>query len=382
MDTRKAQQLLEKYRAGNCSPEEKALVEAWYFKEAGQTIMPEGPEDPMAEEQLIWNRITAELPAQAKIRRLSFRRWAAIAASVLLCLSAGLYVYLQRSVKPNQFVVIKASQVKAGGQLAILTLANGKKIVINNQSNGTLAMQGNTTITKNSNGEVSYTGTGDNSEPAYNTITTPVGYQFKVDLPDGSKVWLNAASSLTYPVAFKGRERLVELTGEGYFEVVNNPAMPFKVKTATQTVQDLGTHFNINAYSDEPDTKTTLLEGSIQVTQQQTSNHKIIVPGQQTLLTDQLFTVRQVNTAQVVAWKDGEFNFDHTSLHDLMRQVSRWYNVKVIYEGNVKDDQFFGEVERKYDLGEVLQVLQLGGLHFRVEANQNDAAQKKLIIMP
>jgi transmembrane sensor len=384
MDTRKAQQLLEKYKAGNCSPQEKAFIDRWYLQEAAKLPMPEGPEDPIAEEQLIWNRIAAELPGQSKVRTLSFRKWAAIAASVLIIFSAGLYFYLNRPTKPNQFVALKASEIKAGGNMAILTLSGGKKIVINNQSSGTIATQGHTTITKNANGQVTYTVARDNtdSEPVYNTIETPAGYQFKVELPDGSKAWLNAASTLKYPVSFTGKERLVQLTGEGYFEVVHNPAMPFKVKTAHQTAKDLGTHFNINAYPDEADTKVTLLEGSIEVTQAVTNSSKIIAPGQQAEITGQVFRIRQVNTAQAAAWKEGLFNFDHTDLHALMRQISRWYNIRVIYEGNVKDDQFFGEVERKYNLAEVLKVLELGGLHFRVEGPLTGNQQKRLIVTP
>ena len=183
-------------------------------------------------------------------------------------------------------------------------------------------------------------------------------------------------------MAFNGNERLVELTGEAYFEVVHNAQKPFRVKTASQVVEDVGTHFNINAYTDEPDTKTTLLEGGIKITRPATAETKILVPGQQAVLNSQVFTIRKVDVAESVAWKDGLFVFDHTDLHALMRQVSRWYNIKVVYQGNVTNDEFFGEVQRKYTLAEVVKVLKLGGLNFRIEEPASPGGQKQFIITP
>ena len=384
MDTRQAQQLLEKYRSGNCTPEEKALLEQWYFKEAGKLPTPEGPQDPAAEEALIWSRINQELFPETKVRRLSTRRWVAIAASVLVFLTAGIYFYSTQ--QKDNIVVLKAKDIKAGGNNAILTLANVSKINISSSANGLIAQQAGLNITKANDGSIVYSqniNPANANEPlAYNTIETPVGFTSIVNLPDGSKVWLNAASSIKYPVVFKGKERLVELTGEAYFEVIHRAEMPFKVKTTGQVVEDLGTHFNINAYADEPGVKTTLLEGSVSVTALATNAVKKIVPGQQASLIGESFTVKNVNTGLAVAWKNGLFEFDHTDLHTLMRQIGRWYNLQIVYEGNVKDDQFFGEVERKYDLAEVLKVLELGGLHFRVEGSLTGNQQKKLIVMP
>ncbi len=386
MDTRQAQQLLEKYRSGNCSPEEKALLEQWYFKEAAKLPMPDAPIDPAAEEALIWNRINRELFPETKVRRLPVRKWAAIAASVLFFLTAGIYFYSTRHTKPNDTVVLKASDIKGGGNNAILTLANGTRINLSNSANGLIAKQAGLNIIKAADGSIIYSQSNSAAESkealAYNTIETPIGFTSVVNLPDGSKVWLNAASSIKYPVVFKGKERLVELTGEAYFEVIHHTDMPFKVKTAGQLVEDLGTHFNINAYGDEPGIKTTLLEGSVSVTSLANNTIQKIVPGQQASLNGENLTVKNVNTSLAVAWKNGLFEFDHTDLHTLMRQIGRWYNLQIVYEGNVKDDQFFGEVERKYDLAEVLKVLELGGLHFRVEGTVNGSQQKKLIVMP
>jgi hypothetical protein len=284
--------------------------------------------------------------------------------------------------------VLSARDIKAGGNKAILTLDNGSKIILDDAINGVIAKQMGIRISKTSDGQLIYTQTEADTMAAgakilvYNTIETPIGFQYRINLPDGSKVWLNASSSLRYPVIFKGNERLVELTGEAYFEVTHNDKMPFMVKAAGQVVEDLGTHFNINAYSDEPGIRTTLLEGRVRVKQIATHTSKEIIPGQQTLLTNEIFTVANVNIEQVIAWKDGLFVFDHTDLRALMRQISRWYNLQIVYEGNVKNDVFFGEVDRKYSLDEVLKVFELGGLHFRIEGSPSGNQQKRLIVMP
>lgn len=388
MDTMKAQTLLEKYKAGTCTPEEKALVDKWYFREAAKLKMPDGPEDPKAEEMLIWERIAKQLPDRRILWRGQIRRWVASAASVLLLLSASLYLYNHYTIKPTPMIVLSTRDIRAGGNKAILTLADGSKIILDDAANGVIAKQMGIRISKTSDGQLIYTQTGAGIATkgtkilAYNNIETPIGFQYRINLPDGSKVWLNTASSLRYPVIFKGNERLVELTGEAYFEVTHNDKMPFRVKTVGQVVEDLGTHFNINAYFDEPGIRTTLLEGRVRVKQIATNTSKEIIPGQQTLLINEIFTVARVNTEQVVAWKDGLFVFDHTDLHSLMRQISRWYNLQIVYEGNVKNDEFFGEVQRKYSLDEVLKVFELGGLHFRVEGLPSGNQQKRLIVMP
>ncbi|MDR6941357.1 FecR domain-containing protein [Mucilaginibacter pocheonensis] len=337
--------------------------------------------------RLLSERMKQQEDLSLPTRKLFPFRWVA-AASVLIMLSAGLYFYIKGPVPQDDVVILKASDIKAGSNNAILTLANGSQINLNNAANGIIAKQSGINVTKTANGQVIYqviptvsTASGD-AAITYNTITTPIGNQYRVDLPDGTKVWLNAASSLRYPVSFKGSERLVELTGEGYFEVAHNAAMPFRVKTSKQEIEVLGTHFNINAYTDEPDTKTTLLEGSVKVSLNAGTNAVRLVPGQQALLKDDRLNVRKINAEQAVAWKEGLFEFDHTDLHALMRQVSRWYNVQVVYEGNIKELESFGEVERKYSLDQVLKVLELGGLHFRVEASNNGTGQKRLIVTP
>jgi ferric-dicitrate binding protein FerR (iron transport regulator) len=197
-------------------------------------------------------------------------------------------------------------------------------------------------------------------------------------LPDGSKVWLNAASSLRYPAAFAGNERVVELTGEAYFEIAANAAMPFFVKSTGQQVQVLGTHFNINAYTNEPNTKTTLLEGSIRVTNPTSKNptSKNLTPGQQSQLQEQYLTVQPADVAQAVAWKDGLFSFHHADLQAIMRQLSRWYNVEVQFEGNPGQEQFTGKIGRNLSLHDVMEGLAFTHVKYRIEEG------KRIVVLP
>ena len=218
----------------------------------------------------------------------------------------------------------------------------------------------------------------DNSQPAadqairYNTITTLRGGQYQVILPDGTKVWLNAASSLKYPTEFRGKERNVELTGEAYFEVAKNATMPFHVQSAGQTVRVLGTHFNINAYEDEGVIKTTLLEGSIQITYQQAK--VLIKPGEQARVVagspDKIIVDENADTDGAVAWKDGYFQFNHADIRTVMRQISRWYDVTVKYEGSVSSKDFGGAIERNLKLSQVLHILEKSQVHFVINGKE------------
>jgi ferric-dicitrate binding protein FerR (iron transport regulator) len=384
--TERIKLLAQKWQTGNISDDEKIEFNNWY-NGFDDTFLEETSAETVSDlkERLYHNIAQKEnIPAQRVRQLMPWQRIAAAAAVLLMLSIAGWFVWHKPSVEQI------AQNIPAGGNRAILTLVNGQRIVLTSAKNGVLAQQGTITISKTADGKVVYNTAGgvvsakntDNAL-AYNTISTPRGGQYWVVLADGSRVLLNAASSLKYPVTFKGTERLVELTGEAYFEVVHNAASPFRVKTAGQLIEDVGTHFNVNAYTDEPDTKTTLLEGGVKVTSLTTAATKLLVPGQQAVLDSHSFTVQKANIEQALAWKDGLFVFDHTDLHSLMRQVSRWYNIDVAYEGDVKNDQFFGEVERKYSLAEVVKVLKLGGLHFRIEEHVTEAKETKtLIVMP
>lgn len=305
-------------------------------------------------------------------------RWTA--AAVLFCsLAFGAY-YLNakynKTVLPLEFAGQKGEYIKPGGNKAVLTLSDGSHIELDDLANGEIAKESGVQITKTADGRLLYTarpGLG-HVKIGYNTIATPKGGQYRIALPDGSQVWLNAASSLKYPSAFTGKERNVTLTGEAYFEVAGNKNMPFMVKTRNQEVEVLGTHFNINAYEDESRVKTTLIEGSVKV-KLPSNNSTLLKPGEQSdVLTD--IKVSQVDASSVIDWKEGVFWFNDESIFSIMRQFSRWYNIEVEYRGDVSNIRFGGQVSRMRNLSQVLRIMELTrSVLFKVEGN-------KIIVMP
>jgi len=383
MDQQDYIKLYEKFLSGKCTPEEKRLLDN-YFDEFDLLDIPWNKEigDQQEVEDKIFNNIRQKVDSPYVLRR-SKLKWIAVAASVLLFTFGSLYFLNHRdkklTVATNKPINLK-NDILPGGNKAILTLANGKQIVLTDAHNGTLALQHNTEIKKTADGKIVYTinspgpSVNQNSGIQYNTITTPRGGQYTVVLPDGSKVSLNAASSLTYPAAFTGDERKVELTGEAYFEVTHNPVKPFKVSSNGQTVEVLGTHFNINAYSDERTVKTTLLEGAVKISKG--SRIAVLKPGQQTQISNnELNPEININSnadiEEAVAWKNGLFMFDGDNIQHIMRMVSRWYDVDVQYNGAIQDDAFGGSVPRLENVSEVLKTLQLTGkVHFKIEGRK------------
>ena len=261
--------------------------------------------------------------------------------------------------------------VAPGGNRAVLTLANGSQIILDSAANGNLAQQGNTKIVKLDSGQLAYNSLNERSDDVlYNTISTPRGGQYQIVLADGSKVWLNAASSLKFPTAFTGKERKVELTGEGYFEVAKNARMPFRVAVTGMTVEVLGTHFNINAYIDESTIKTTLLEGSVKVAK--SDRQLVIKPGQQAELTPnaEFIIHNSIDVDEVMAWKNGLFNFNKADIKEIMRQAARWYDVDVVYEGNISGEKYIGKVARNTNLSEMMKILELNGVKYRIDGRK------------
>ncbi|HET9434584.1 MAG TPA: FecR domain-containing protein, partial [Chitinophagaceae bacterium] len=312
-------------------------------------------------------------------RLISLRR-IAVAASIIGVLLLSGFLLFNRSGE-NSVVQGKENNkrfkndVSPGGNKATLTLADGSTIVLDEAQNGELAQQGNSKIIK-LDGKLSYDPINKNpKEVVYNTISTPNGGQYQLELADGSRVWLNATSSIHFPTTFIGKERRIEITGEAYFEIAKNRKMPFVVAINGAEVQVLGTHFNINAYNDEDNVKTTLLEGSIKFVNGDHSN--ILKPGQQSQLAkDGTFKVaNDVNVDEVVAWKNGLFAFENASIEKVMRQFSRWYDVEIEYRGKT-DDLFIAEMRRNIKLSDALRALELTG---RVKF---DIDGKKIIVMP
>ena len=299
------------------------------------------------------------------------RRWISIAAALLVALAGTLtYIYINRDPgKPQEVIsaLIPEQDIEPGGNYATLTLGDGSRVVLDSSMDGVVAQQGNTKVLKLSNGEVKYEHSKNAGRIFYNTMSTPAGGQYHLVLPDGTGVWLNAASSITYPTAFSGRERNVSITGEVYFEVTKNTAMPFKVKTGEQMVEVLGTHFNVNAYNNETAVKTTLAEGKVKVTDKDKT--MFLQPGQQAQnnRNGRLSLVEHPDLEETLAWKDGLFRFNGTDIETIMRQVARWYNVEIIYKDKISEE-FVAEIPRSVKVSKLLELLELTKqVHFMID---------------
>lgn len=310
---------------------------------------------------------------RASIVKMWIRKIAA--ASVIGFLVLSTYLWLKSDTKKE---IAKTqvnnkpykNEVLPGGNKAVLTLADGSTIVLDDAQDGVLSQQGAAKVLK-FNGKLAYNSTTEGSnEILYNTVTTPRGGQYEVELPDGSRVWLNAASSLYFPTAFAGKERRVEVAGEAYFEVVKNSAMPFIVKVNSAQIQVLGTHFNVMAYGDETSLKTTLLEGKVKFVNAGINN--ILKRGQQSQLekNGQVKVVSDVDVAEVIAWKNGIFDFEAADIESVTRQLSRWYDVDIVYDRKI-DDLFYAKIPRSAELSEVLKLLELTGkVHFEINGRR------------
>lgn len=307
-----------------------------------------------------------------------FKRLLPYAAAAVVLLIATLYIFrpfaeTTAPVAGNTNMLPLAP----GGDRAMLTLADGSQIPLDSAGNGAIAAQGNVQVVKLSSGQLAYNSTqaGKESQVSYNTLSTPRGGQFRIILPDGSNVWLNAASSLRFPTVFTGKTREVQLTGEAYFEVAKNPSMPFTVKVNDMAVRVLGTHFNVMAYHDENTVQTTLLEGAVNI--QHGPQAVLLKPGQQARLNaaGKMTVNEDADLEEVVAWKNGYFHFNHETLEGVMRQIGRWYDAEITYEGNIPDREFGGKIERSSSVTDVLKILELSKVNYRIEG-------KKIIITP
>ena len=366
-------EILTKYRLGNASKEEIKFLESYYdlFELNDDLITDENEFEYVFLKSVIKKTIDEKIAQHEKktfsIGLKSIYIKYAIAASILFFLSITTYIFVSKNNKPN--IINNAYKgIVPGGNKAMLTLANGTKITLDDASKGEIAKQAGASITKTADGHIVYRAEASTNDAGQNTVATPRGGQYKITLPDGTNVWLNAASSLTYPTTFNGTERLVTLKGEAYFEVAKNKQMPFRVKSAIQTIEVLGTHFNINAYADENAIKTTLLEGSVKVSS--ASNSSLIVPGEQAIVNwagNGSIARLKVNLDKETAWKNGIFSFENDDLKSVMRQICRWYNIDVVYEGHLPPEKYFGEISRNSSLTEVFRILELNNLKFNVE---------------
>jgi transmembrane sensor len=401
------QELAEKWLNHTISKEESEEFLQWY--NSGQENDIYIPRDYADNDQELKKRIFAHINhniSEPISSSNSFKTWIAAAAAIIIAvISFGLF-FSSESELINQYVaeqvftepvtdsafiseaplsIVKKEEtvivndIEAGENKAILTLGDGSKIILDDAKNGILANQGGNSVLKAAEGEVIYSFINEIIDPTiedqqapviYNTIETPKGGKFQIKLPDGSKVWLNAASSLRFPTVFNGSKRQVELNGEAYFEVSTDKSKIFEVNTRNQVVQVLGTHFNINAYSDEPTVNTTLLEGSVRVSDLRTNISQLLKPGEQSQLSQQIDVINLKDTYEAVAWKAGYFQFDKADIKTVMRQIERWYDVSVVYEGDLPNYRFGGEIERNLSLLQVLKVLEKTKVHFRLKGRE------------
>ncbi len=342
--------------------------------------------DGVWDEQLMGNReaIERELaerinskiehsPHQGKVRRLYYT---VASSAAILCLIAFSIFYFSTPIPKESKLLVRtpatlnspAGDINPGGKRALLTLADGTMIDLDSVPTGAVVRRSDLVISKQEDGQLLYEVISDNtertnSELTYNTLSTPRGGQYQIVLPDGSKVWLNAMSSLKFPIAFHRNERKVQLTGEGYFEVTKNREAPFIVSLNQCDVEVLGTCFNIDAYSTDEST-TTLLTGSVKVSLE--NQERFIKPGQKALV-NKTIAIEKADTELAIAWKNGFMSFENEDIRSIMEKVSRWYDVEVVYAGKIPDRKFTGEISNHAKLSELLMILELSDIHFRIE---------------
>lgn len=387
--------LIEKYQNGTASPEEKLQLDEWYHsfdgEEAAITVA-DSETDPAS---LLGEKIRARVLAtiQQSDERSVVKpkpKWQipAAAAIILVVLSLGVYFVSVPKIHQKQTALIvqpkPANDVLPGGNKAMLTLADGSSIVLDSVSTGVISLQGGSRVQKLKNGLVAYTFQGNpvaqHTAVVYNTISTPRGGQYQITLADGTMVWLNAASSIRFPVVFSGSERMVEITGEAYFEVAKNKDMPFKVKAASAEIEVLGTHFNVNAYAEESAVKTTLLEGRVKISTPANGNtHSpvFLSPGQQASMnkSGMIHVLDNADTEEALAWRNGRFFFKSADINTIMRQIARWYDIDVVFTKNI-DMHFTGQLTRNVKASQVFEKLALTDeVHFKIEG-------KKVFVSP
>lgn len=387
------EELLERYASRTATEAELAELTEWFSSTANEAPFNAFVEQLLIKQQpaaqdpgwdMLYEKIRAGRPVLEEEQPASVvnmrKRWL-VAASIVALLGIGAWLWRVNAPGESHPENKQAGipSIGPGREGAILTLADGSTMLLDTLGNGLVTTQSGVQVTLE-NGALNYEKGHTTAAVSYNTMSTPKGRQFVLQLPDGTRVWLNAASSIRYPVAFSTNTRRVEITGEAWFEVAPDRNKPFLINIHNRSeVEVLGTSFNVNAYSDEPQISTTLLEGRIRVSVPGTAtgNNIMLKPGQQTqLINNELHLIKNPDLSKVMAWKNGLFNFEGAGLKEMMRQLERWYDIEVVYEGNVPDVHFFGKLSRKLDLSTILAALKGFGLHFRMEEN------RKLVIMP
>lgn len=383
--------LFERYLSGSCSDEETKLLFNLFGDPANEDslrklikqALDSGETTPSAQarideitlraEENIIEAIRSESP-EVKIIPFKIKNILIVAAAISLICTIGIGLYTvnqQDSIETNELVTEFGSDVLPGGNRATLSLGNGEVITLSDKKTGiiigdSLKYEDGSSLTSNQVAAKNY------------VLSTPKGGQYSAVLSDGTRVWLNAESSLTYPVQFTGNERRVELVGEAYFEVSHN-RKPFIVSSRQQEIEVLGTHFNVNAYKNQAFTTTTLISGSVEIVNLESQVTSRLSPGKQSTVRDGRINIQEVNVTPFVSWRNGLFSFRETEMHEVMNQLSRWYDVEVIYERPVPPTHFFGDIRRNESLASVLSILKQSGVNFKIE---KDGSQSKLIVLP
>lgn len=407
MDKERLQYLIDRFKTSQISSEELEELDYWYntFEATSNSTDKLSPQHKEDKRNRIWKKIiqqediakTISPKSRVVVRLIQSSIFKA--AVLIIIVGLSLYFYNNRDLSQSQpdskFTLLK--DIQPGGNNATLVLSDGTIFDLKALKDGGVIEKPGLTVTKTEDGVLTYTSMPNLADnDITNTINTPRGGQYKINLPDGTKVWLNAASSLTYPSQFTAKERRVELSGEAYFEVASqvltnskgNSKIPFIVKTQNQEVEVIGTHFNVKAYNDDNDSETTLLEGKVKVVGYsngvKSNEEKILNVGQSAIWNNGKIVIEAVNTEKAIAWKDGKFAFSGENIKDLMSNISRWYNVEVAYDGDVSEVNFEGSISRYETISEVLRKLELTGtVHFKIVPIENELGQeRRIIVMP
>ncbi|MDR6786116.1 transmembrane sensor [Pedobacter africanus] len=379
MNKIQVQELLEKFGEGRATEQELRLLEHWFSKQTKLNHDDRMLENSAEVSQQMWMEVYHATAPVSKPNRVKLWPRIAVAASVVFVLGISGYLFFKNQETKVTPLTTFATDVAPGTSGATLTLANGKKIKLQNAAKGQLANEAGVLINKTAEGKLVYELKSSGAEAEdINTLTTAKGETFEVRLPDGSLVWLNAESSISYAATLNNKGlRQVKLDGEAYFEVAHNAERPFRVSSKGQLIEVLGTKFNINAYADEPATTTTLLQGAVKVSKQGAPGKDGIrlQPGQQSTLTKNGLNLSNVNPENAIAWKKGYFDFKAENMESVMRKLSRWYNIEVEYQGDLSNVLIEGEIPRNTSLSQVLQVLKAANINFTITG-------RKLIVSP